>query len=288
MVQNKTGTVSYKNLKQIAKSAEEWIKVENTHEPLISQETWDFVQSLDKHPSRNRCGKSGFVHLYASVLHCIDCGATMRHYSDSRKKADGSPQSVYEAYCCNRYASGGKATCTAHHINSRVLTEVVLTDIRQKASMAQRDPKHMRELILKQRNAALAEQTKTMLTSLSALDKRISELDKLVVAAYEDKVAGRIPEALCIQFLMRHENERQEKLAERTALTAQLGTRQEDEKSVDNWIKLILEFAYLDTLDRPTLLRLINRIDVSERREENGQKVRDIKIHYSFVGYIQE
>ena len=71
----RTGTVSYKNLKQIAKSAEEWIKVENTHEPLISQETWDFVQSLDKHPSRNRCGKSGFVHLYASVLHCIDCGA---------------------------------------------------------------------------------------------------------------------------------------------------------------------------------------------------------------------
>ena len=43
----------------------------------------------------------------------------------------------------------------------------------------------------------------------------------------------------------------------------------------------------VDTLDRPTLLRLISRIDVSERRVENGQQVRDIKIHYNFVGYIE-
>lgn len=287
MVQNKTGTVSYKNHKQIAKPETEWIKVENTHEALVSQETWDFVQSLDNHPARNRSGKSGVVHLYASVLHCMDCGATMRHYSDSRKKDDGTRQSTYEAYCCNRYATGGKAACSAHHINNRVLTEVVLTDIRQKAAMAQHNPEHMRALILKQQNAALAEQTQTLRTSLSALDKRIAELDKLVVAAYEDKVAGRIPEALGIQFLTRYENERQEKLAERTALTAQLDARQEDEKSVDDWIELIRDFAYLDTLDRPTLLRLINRIDISERRVENGQQVRDIKIHYNFVGYIE-
>ena len=246
MVQNKTGTVSYKNHKQIAKPEEEWIKVENTHEALVSQETWAFVQSLDNHPARNRSGKSGVVHLYASVLHCMDCGATMRHYSDSRKKDDGTRQSTYEAYCCNRYATGGKAACSAHHINSRVLTEVVLTDIRQKAAMAQRDPEHMRSLILKQQNTALAEQTQTLRTSLAALDKRIAELDKLVVAAYEDKVAARIPEALCIQFLTRYENERKEKLTERTALTAQMDARREDEKSVDDWIELIRDFAYLD------------------------------------------
>lgn len=151
--------------------------------------------------------------------------------------------------------------------------------------MAQHDPEHMRALIPKQRNAALAEQTQTLRASLTALDKRIAELDKLVVAAYEDKVAGRIPEALYIQFLTRYENERREKLAERTVLTAQLDARQEDKKSVDDWIELIRDFAYLDTLDRPTLLRLINRIDVGERREENGQQVRNIKIHYNFVGY---
>ena len=41
MVQNKTGTVSYKNHKQVSKPESEWIRVENAHEPLISQDVWD-------------------------------------------------------------------------------------------------------------------------------------------------------------------------------------------------------------------------------------------------------
>ena len=34
MVQNKTGTVSYKVHKQVSKPKADWIKVEHTHEPL--------------------------------------------------------------------------------------------------------------------------------------------------------------------------------------------------------------------------------------------------------------
>jgi len=51
------------NHKQISRPETEWSKVENTHESLVSQETWDFVQSLDNRPARNRSGKSGVVHL---------------------------------------------------------------------------------------------------------------------------------------------------------------------------------------------------------------------------------
>ena len=41
MVQNKIGIVSYKKYKQVEKRKEEWIKMENTYEPQITQETWD-------------------------------------------------------------------------------------------------------------------------------------------------------------------------------------------------------------------------------------------------------
>lgn len=50
IVQNKTGTVFYKVHKQVSKPKEDWIKVEHTHEPLVSQEVWDAVQRLDNHP----------------------------------------------------------------------------------------------------------------------------------------------------------------------------------------------------------------------------------------------
>ena len=57
MVQNKTGTVSYKVHKQVSKPKENGIKVEHTHEALVSQEVWDAVQRLDNHPSKGRSGQ---------------------------------------------------------------------------------------------------------------------------------------------------------------------------------------------------------------------------------------
>ena len=52
-------------------------------------------------------------------------------------------------------------------------------------------------------------------------------------------------------------------------------------------MKLIREYTKLGELDRPTLLRLIKRIDIGERKVEDGREVRDIRIHYNFVGYIE-
>ena len=86
MVQNKTGTVSYKVHKQVSKPKEDWIKVEHTHEPLISQEVWDAVQRLDNHPSKGRSGSDGVISLFAGVLYCADCGGSMRYQRDYRSR----------------------------------------------------------------------------------------------------------------------------------------------------------------------------------------------------------
>jgi len=86
MVQNKTGNVSYKIHKQIPKPKEEWVRVENTHEPLISQETWDMVRELDARNVKFRSDKAGETALFTGVLFCADCGTAMRHYHDGRRK----------------------------------------------------------------------------------------------------------------------------------------------------------------------------------------------------------
>lgn len=104
-----------------------------------------------------------------------------------------------------------------------------------------------------QKNAASAEQTRTLKATLAALDKRLAELEKLVVSTYEDKVKGAIPEALCIQLLNRYEAERRDKLEQRTQLEAV----QEDEQTTDSWLDLIRDYSQLQDLDRPTLVRWI-------------------------------
>ena len=286
MVQNKTGNLSYKVHKQIAKPESEWIRVENTHEPLISQEAWDLVRELDARKAKFRSSKTGETALFTGVLFCMDCKSPMRHYRDGRKRKDGSP-SAYQSYACNRYVTGGKTVCSGHIINQRVLTELLLIDIRFKAALAQNQPSALKEKIMARKNAAGLEQRKTLQATMDALDKRLAELERLVVAAYEDKVKGAIPEAVCIQLLKRYEDERTKKLEQRTKLSAQLEACQEDEKATDDWLTMIRDYSKLEELDHPTLLRLVKRIEVGERRTVNGHDEREIKIYYNFVGFVE-
>ena len=285
MVQNKTGTVSYKNHKQVSKPESEWIRVENTHEPLISQDVWDAVQRMDNHPSRGRSGKSGSVSLFAGLLRCMDCGASMRYMRDYRKKTSGK-EPEYKAYVCNRYASGGKDACSSHYINQKALAHVVLLDIRSKSMWAQFGRAEIREKLLAQKESAGREKTKTLQAELSAIDRRLPELDRLVQSAYEDKVLGKIPENLCVQLLNGYEAERKAKQERRRELTEQLAASRENEQSVDAWLDMVQDYYNLEELDRPTLVRLIQKIEVGEKRMVDGHEERDFNIYYNFIGHI--
>lgn len=286
MVQNKTGTVSYKNHKQVSKPESEWIRVENTHEPLISQEVWDAVQRMDNHPARGRSGKSGTVSLFGDLLRCMDCGSSMRYMRDYRKKASGK-EPEFKSYVCNRYASGGKNACSSHYINQKVLTQIVLTDIRCKAMWAQNSRDKLREKILAQKESSGREKLKTLQAELSSIDRRLPELDRLVQSAYEDKVLGKIPENLCVQLLNVYEAERKAKQERRRELTEQLSASRENEQSVDAWLDMVQDYYDLQELDRPTLMRLIQKIEISEKYTVDDHEERDIHIYYNFVGYIK-
>ena len=216
----------------------------------------------------------------------MDCGTVMRSYHDGRKHKDGTP-SAYRSYACGRYAAGGKTACSAHIMNQRVLIEVVLADIRTKAALAQNDPSGLVGQIQTQRRAASAEQMKQTRLTLTAIEKRLAELGKLVQAIYEDKVMGRVPETICIQLMNQYEAERAEKLEQKGRLSGELEAYQQDTDDVQQWMHLIQDYARLEELDRPTLLRLIKRIEVGEKKVEDGCTFRDIKIHYNFVGYIE-
>ena len=286
MVQNKTGNVSYKVHKQVDKPESEWIRVEGTHEPLVSMEVWELVRTLEKQNTRSRTQANGETALFAGLLRCMDCGSLMRSYHDGRWRKDGS-KSSYRSYACGRYASGGKTVCTAHIMNQRVLIEIVLTDIRAKAELAKRDPDSLIERVRTQRRAATAGEIKRAQATLTVVEKRLAELSRLTQAIYEDKVMGHIPEAVCVQLMNQYEAERADKLEQRAHLSGELEAYQQETDDVQQWMKLIRECAKLEELDRPTLLRLIKRIDIGERKVEDGREVRDIRIHYNFVGYIE-
>lgn len=162
-----------------------------------------------------------------------------------------------------------------------------MTDIRCKAMWAQNSRETLRTQLLAREQSASAERTRTLQAELNAIDKRLPELDKLIQSAYEDKVLGRIPESVCVNLLNQYEAERREKQERRKELTEQLAARLETESSVDVWLDMMQDYAQLEELDRPTLVRLIQKIEISERYTVDDHEERDIHIYYNFVGYIE-
>ena len=50
---------------------------------------------------------------------------------------------------------------------------------------------------------------------------------------------------------------------------------------------MIQDYAQLEELDRATLVRLIQKIEIGENREVDGHVERDINIYYNFVGFVE-
>ena len=168
-----------------------------------------------------------------------------------------------------------------------MLIQIVQTDIQKKAECDTRDPERLKEIIRSKQHAASQEQRKALQMELKQTEQRLTELDRLIPSTYEDKALGRIPESLCIQLMNQYETERQNKLALRAELSAKLEESQQANNGAEDWISTMREYDSPETLDRATLLRLIDRIEVGERRVVDGDQQREIRIRYKFVGDIK-
>ena len=131
MVHNKQSTISFKNKKKKRKEAFEWIKVENTHEPIISREDFYKVQEMIK--SRRKTTGSSEQQMFAGLIKCADCGFSLKYSLVKKKK--GSRR----YFCCSTYSQYGKESCTFHYINYDNLYGYVLSRLQHRSKLCEAD-----------------------------------------------------------------------------------------------------------------------------------------------------
>ena len=122
LAQGKRTTVSHKVKKEIEVPEEDWIVVENAHEPIISKMDFDAVQILMSRDTKAIAGQSE-AYMYAGILYCGDCGSSMVRRKDSYKGQE------YVNYICSNYNRNGKENCSRHCIREDVLDEIVLGEL---------------------------------------------------------------------------------------------------------------------------------------------------------------
>lgn len=145
LVQKKTITPDYlTHAKKYNHGEEEFIRIENHHEPIIDRDLWNLVQ--EELTKRNLHGNYGKGHsnryVFSGKIKCGECGASF--VSRQRKRTDGS---AYKCWGCitasnegrvHRDSQGNEVGC---NIGKQIRDELAMDMLKQALSTIQMDKK---------------------------------------------------------------------------------------------------------------------------------------------------
>jgi len=285
IIQHTTGSLSYKNKTQIKRPECDWIRVENTHEPIIDQQTWDAVQSISLikyDPDQRRTPQPS---LFSGMLICADCKSGLTHNSNKQTRKNGDVVR-YSSYGCAYHYQTGRSVCSPHRIYEMTLKKIIIEDIKKQAGRISCDEQ---KVVAELRNRLSCDNEQSHVDvkkELKRIESRLTELDRLSAKLYEDKLAGQISPETFASLIANSEAERTEIEAERLRLTEAQAVIDSQLLNIENWIASIRRHMALEELDSETLRELIEKIEIGERLVVDGVKQQDIKIYYRFVGLM--
>ena len=177
----------------------EQIRVENTHEPLVSQEIFDGANA--KILSRRREDTEHFVSPFAGLVKCGTCGKALglRYWGKDRNRV----------YICTTYAHNTKS-CTDHRIYYEDLYNAVLADIQYHARLAYEDRDKAVALAVKMNDKADGNKGKANESKLKQAKKRYEEVTRLFDRLYEDSLSGRISNDNFNRLIEKYQSEQEQ------------------------------------------------------------------------------
>ena len=264
MVQGRYGSVSYKSRQNRPRPRAQWIRVENTHTPIIDRDLWTRVQALISEKAKPFI--SGSVGLFAKKVRCASCGYTMRSTKNRGR---------HYLQCSSRHVS--RDACVGAFISVEKLEQIVIQELNRLSAL-------FLDLTELERNlefsSTLLAQRAGLQHQLAALQRRQEALAKAIRDLYLDKTRGILSEidflvlskelsAERFQLEQRMEGDRQQ-LVELNARIAAGNDRKER----------IQRYINPEHLTREMVEILIDYILVGKRRP--GEKAPPVEIHWNF------
>lgn len=272
LTQHKTTRFSYKNHKVIAVPENERFVRRGAHEAIVDRAVWERVQAMRNCVSRGRADKAERVHPLSGLLVCADCGKKLKgRYAGGKR--------TY-CYCCRTYADLGKKYCTSHAVSEAALEGVVLQDLRAMLGGADIDEEKIKERFLRERARRGAQNRLSCEKALRAQRGRLAELEKLIRAAFEEKVLGDLPEGVCRDLCEKYQAEKEAAERQIAELERRLGAPDGDDGAAAEYLARVRRYAACGELTREMSLQLIEMITVGERQADGAP--REIHIYYKF------
>lgn len=175
LIQGKESTPNYKVRVREKKPKEEWIRVENVHEAIISRTDFELISDILQKDTRVSTGKSA-VSVYSGYLVCADCGCSMVR----KKVRSGSLEYVY--YVCSGNKKD-KDICSSHRISENTLnmaiTKTLQLHLKQLGDL-QESIRYIRE------TSGNSDKIKKLVLQSEKRKEDIEKYNRLKLECYED------------------------------------------------------------------------------------------------------
>ena len=259
MVQGTKRQSFYENRGQYKKPREEWIVVENTHEPLIDRETFDKVQELARRKNAEYFENLGrFTHLenteniLKGLVCCADCKRPLVRYKNVSHE-----KKLWYTFICPTHAND-IGSCPLKNIREDALFPMLLQAIQTQIALAA----DMEALIRRVNSSPkYRKQTATLQGRLDAAKKALKRCNGLYDSLYQSYVDKLMTEQEYMTLKRRYKAEAEE--AER--LIEALTRRQAAEAAhtpENPFLAAFGSFRDADTLTREMAQALIERVYV--------------------------
>lgn len=171
-IQGKTTKVSFKSKDTKAKKKEDWIEVQHTHEPIITEEIYNMVRN--RSVARRNLPSKGFINIFSGIAKCADCKRNMTT-APSRKKG-----STYNL-SCGGYKTYGADECSNHFIDYDLLYNTVLQELHFWLSLSLKARENIINDLKQEQNKQQNQQVnKRLLQTINQCEQRKQEVSMLI------------------------------------------------------------------------------------------------------------
>ena len=259
MVQGRKRQSFYENRGQYKKPKEEWIVVENTHEPLIDRETFNKVQEISRCKNEAYFEKLGrFTHLETTenilkgLVCCADCKRPLVRYKNVSHE-----KKLWYTFICPTHAND-IGSCPLKNIREDALFPMLLQAIQTQIALAAD-----MEAIVRRLNSSpkYRKQTATLQGRLDAAKRALKRCNGLYDSLYQSYVDQLMTEQEYMTLKRRYKAEAEE--AERLIETVTRRQVAEAAHTPENpFLTAFCRFRNEDTLTREMAQALIQRVYV--------------------------
>lgn len=263
LVQSKTTNVSYKNKKKIKKDKEDWIRVENTHESIISTENWLKVQERLKH--RVRANKNGYYNPFVHKLYCKCCGKVYTRTGDcNHVYFRCKDQNEKYKSCDNRNSISKDELNKINELLNRFYNEEQLKEFKEKDTD----------------NDLFKSRINSLNKELIDVNKELQNKKTYFQHLYEDKINGLLDTEEYMILKSKYKDD-SEKLENRVIkIKEELNLINEKKNVLKNKKTVYSKYKHIDCIDIDIVSDFIDRVYIG--KYDKKTKTRDMKIVWNF------